>query len=407
MPARYVLVGGGLASVRAAAQLRRMDDQAALTLVSAESLPPYDRPPLSKEILRGEWPRERAWLHAEEFYGEQRIDLRLGNPAQRLDLPAKKVVLADGSFLEFDKLVLATGGRPRPLPIPGADLPGVYYFRTLGDAESLRAAAGPGRRAVIIGAGFIGMEIAASLAQLGTAVTVLEVAPYIWTRFLDQDLAGYFQRYCEAKGIVFHTGVAPTAILGQERVGSVVTGSEEEFPCDVVCIGVGIETNTEVAAEAGLRMDNGVVTNEFLESSHPDVYAAGDIANYYDPIFQKQRRVEHWGHAEYTGLLAAQNMAGERRPYDLVSYVWSDIFDLHLEFAGEEKEYEELLVRGSQEENSFIVMYLRENALRAYLAVNTPNREFLPLQRMIRQRTDLAEKRAQLQDKEVNLRSLL
>ena len=407
MPARYLLVGGGLAGAKAAEQLRRQDAQAAITLVSDEAALPYDHPPLSKEFLRGEWPRERVFFQTESYYREQGITLRLGAPAQRLDLSSKRVTLADGATLEFDKLLLATGARPRKLRVPGAALPGVHYLRTLSDCEALRDEARRGRRAVVIGAGFIGMEVAASLTQLGVQVTVLEAAPSIWSRFLDERLAGHFQRYYESKGISFRVGVTPTAVQGEERARAVTTASGEEIPCDFVCVGVGIEPNTELAAEAGLKVENGVVTNEHLETSHPDVYAAGDVVSYYDPVFEKQRRVEHWGHAEYTGLLAAQNMAGERSKYDLLSYVWSDIFGLHLEFAGEEKEYDQLLVRGSLAENAFIVLYVKLGILRAYLAINASQREFPPLQRMIRRKVDLSAKVSQLQDPGVELRSLL
>ncbi|HLE82201.1 MAG TPA: FAD-dependent oxidoreductase [Dehalococcoidia bacterium] len=407
MPTTYLLIGGGLAGAKAAEQLRRQDSQAAITLVSDEAVLPYDHPPLSKELLRGEWPRERVFFQTESFYREQGITLRIGTPARRLDLSKKKVTLADGANLEFDKLLLATGARPRKLRVPGAELPGVHYLRTLSDCEALTDEARRGRRAVVIGAGFIGMEVAASLTQLGVQVTVLEAAPCIWSRFLDEKLAGHLQRFYESKGISFRVGVTPTAVHGEERARAVTTASGEELPCDFVCVGVGVEPNTELATEAGLKVENGVVANEYLETSHPDVYAAGDVVSYYDPVFEKQRRVEHWGHAEYTGLLAAQNMAGERSKYDLLSYVWSDIFDLHLEFAGEEKEYDQLLVRGSLAENAFIVLYVKLGILRAYLAINASQREFPPLQRMIRRKVDLSAKAAQIQDPGVELRSLL
>ena len=402
---KYVVVGGGIAGVRAAEQLRRQDAEAEITIVSDESHPPYDHPPLSKEVLRGDWPPEKAYLHPAEFYREQRIALRLGVAAQRIDPSGKTVSLADGTTVPYDKLLVATGARPRRLTIPGADIPGVHYFRTLADCLALREAIQMGGRAAVIGAGFIGMEVAASLAQSGVKVTVLEAAPYIWGRFLDEALARYFQSYCESRGVIFKTGAAPDRILGKDRVTG-VSASGIEYPCDIVCAGVGVLPNTEVAEAAGLEVADGIVVNEYLETSAADVYAAGDVARYYDPIFEKRRRVEHWGNAEYTGLLAAQNMAGGRAPYDLLSYVWSDIFDLHIEFAGEEKDNDSLLVRGNIEDNSFIVLYLKEERLRAYLAVNASQKEFIPLQRMIRRKLDLAEKRGQLQDTSADLRSL-
>jgi NADPH-dependent 2,4-dienoyl-CoA reductase/sulfur reductase-like enzyme len=189
-----------------------------------------------------------------------------------------------------------------------------------------------------------------------------------------------------------------TTIRGGGRASAVITQSGKELPCDFVCIGVGILPNVELAQEAGLEVNNGIIVDEFLRSSHPDLYAAGDIANYQDPIFGKRRRVEHWGHAEYCGQLAGQNMAGSQNKYDLLTYVWSDIFDLHLEFAGDESEHDRILLRGRFESKSFTVLYLKQNVLRAYFAVNTGSKEFPILQRLIRQKKDLAGKEAQLQD---------
>lgn len=403
----YLLLGGGLASAKAAGQLRKQAPESSITLVSSEPHLPYHRPPLSKEYLRGEGSKDKVFIAAEQFYKDNKVDLIRGVAAKKLDLQGKSVTLEDGSSLEFEKALLATGGRPKKLPVSGAHLPGVYYLRTVDDSEAIQREIAPGRRAVIVGAGFIGMEIAASLTQKGVDVTVIEVAPYIWSRFLDEKMAAFFQGYCEESGIAFLTGESVAEFRGDTRVARVITQSGREMPCDFACIGVGIDLNIEFAQEAGLKIDNGIEVNEFMQCSHPDVYAAGDVANYYDPIFEKRRRVEHWGHAEYTGMLAAQNMAGEGKPYDLLSYVWSDIFDLHLEFAGDETEHDQLLVRGKRDENSFIVLYLKENLLRAYFAVNASAREFLPLQRLIRRRVDLSSHHSCLEDKEFNLKTLL
>ena len=403
---RYVIVGGGLASVRAAEQLRREDSAGEIIVVSDESVMPYDHPPLSKEILRGEWPAEDAYLHPRDYYQGQDIDLRLGTATQHIDTAAKKLVLADSAAMPYDKLLIATGTRPRPLGLPGGELPGVHYLRTLNDSMAIRQEAQRGRRAVVIGAGFIGMEVAASLAQKGVQVTVLESTPYIWSRFLDEDLALYFQHYYEGHGIVFETGVSPEEIVGQEQAAAVIAGSQG-YSCDFVCVGVGVMPNMEIAAASGLEVDDGIIVNEYLETSHPDIYGAGDVVNFYDPIFEKRRRIEHWGHAEYTGLLAAQNMVGHRTAYGLLSYIWSDIFDLHIEFTGEERDHDALLVRGDPKDNSFIVLYLKEQRLRAYLAVNAAEREFIPLQRMIRRKIDLSDKHDLLADTTVELRDLL
>ncbi|MFQ5911979.1 MAG: NAD(P)/FAD-dependent oxidoreductase [Nitrospinota bacterium] len=404
---KYLLIGGGLASSEAAKQLREADPEGSITLVSEEPYVPYDRPPLSKEFLRGEKPQEQVFFDPEQSFRDRGIDLILGAAVQEQDLKTKAATLTNGEVLQFEKALIATGGRPIRLNIPGADLPGVQYLRSLDDSAAIAAEAGPGKRAAIIGAGFIGMEAAASLTQRGVQVNVIEALPHIWARFADATLAGFFESYCTEKGITFHTGETVTEIRGDARASSVLTQSGKELPCDFVCIAIGIVPNVELAQRAGLQVDNGVVVNECLQSSHPDVYAAGDVANYPDPVFGKRRRVEHWGHAEYCGQLAGQNMAGANNPYNLLTYVWSDIFDLHLEFAGDESEYDRVIVRGRLEEKSFTVFYLKENALRAYFAINTGSKEFLTFQRLIRRGIDLTGKEAQLEDPSFVVKELL
>jgi len=404
---RYLLIGGGLASGQAAKQLRESDPDGSITLVGEEPYVPYDRPPLSKEFLRGEKSREEVFFDPEQYFRDHGIDLVLGVAVQRLDLARKTAILANGETIAFEKALIATGGRPVRLKLPGGDLPGVHYLRTLDDSAAIAAEAGPGRRAVLIGAGFIGMEVAASLTQKGARATVIEALPHIWARFADATLAGFVQDYCAQRGVTFYTNETVTEIRGQDRPSSVVTRSGKELPCDFVCIGVGIVPNVELAREAGLEVANGVIVNESLQSSHPDVYAAGDVANYADPIFGKRRRVEHWGHAEYCGQLAGQNMAGAGNRYDLLTYVWSDIFDLHLEFAGDESEHDRVLVRGRFQDKSFTVLYLKQNVLTAYFAINTGSKEFPALQRLIRGKKDLAGKEVQLQDPTFAIKGLL
>ncbi len=404
---KYLLIGGGLASGQAAKQLREQDPHGPITMVGAEPYVPYDRPPLSKKFLRGAKPREQLFFDPEQYFHDHKIDLALGVAVQRLDPGNKTATLANGDVIAFEKALIATGGRPVRLKLPGGDLPGVHYLRTLDDSASIAAEAGPGKRAVLVGAGFIGMEVAASLAQLGVQVTVIEAQRHIWPRFADDALAGFFQDYCSRKGIVFQTNEMTAEIRGQASCSSVLTRSGKEIPCDLICIGVGIVPNVEPAQDAGLKVDNGIVVNEYLQTSNPDIYAAGDVANYLDPIFGKRRRVEHWGHAEYCGQLAGQNMAGASNKYDLLTYVWSDIFDLHLEFAGDESEHDEALVRGRFQDNSFTILYLKQHKVTAYFAVNTDAKQFPVLQRLIRRRIDLTGRDAQLQDATFEIKALL
>lgn len=405
--AHYLLIGGGLASSQAAKQLRALDHNAGITLVSDEPYVPYDRPPLSKEFLRGEKSKDQLFFDPDTYYREARIDLRLGIQVQRLDLAGKEAWLSKGQAIRFEKALLATGGRPVRLTLPGANLPGIHYLRTLDDAAAIMVHAAKGSRAVLIGAGFIGLEVAASLTQRGVQVTVIEAQPHIWPRFADTALANAIQDYCSSKGVAFRTGETVTHIERHDQAFSVYLKSGARLPCNFVCIGVGIVPNVELAQQAGLAIDNGIVVNEYLQTSHPDVYAAGDVANYFDPLFGKRRRVEHWGHAEYGGQLAALNMTGAHKPYDLLTYVWSDIFDLHLEFAGDESEQDQVLTRGRLEDRSFIVLYLKQQTLRAYFAVNASGKDFPPLQRLIKSQKDLTGKEHLLQDPHVSLNSVL
>jgi 3-phenylpropionate/trans-cinnamate dioxygenase ferredoxin reductase subunit len=404
---RYLLIGGGLASGQAAKQLRQKDAAASITLVGEEPYVPYDRPPLSKDFLRGEKPREELFFDSESYFQENRIELVLGTSVQRLDLAGKQAILSDGRVIHFEKALIATGGRPVHLTIPGVHLPGVHYLRRLDDAVAIAAEATQGARAVLIGAGFIGMEVAASLTQRGVHATVIETQAHMWPRFADATLAGAIQGYCVKKGVTVRTKEQVTEIRGSDRVSSVVLKSGDTLPCDFVVIGVGILPNVELAKEAGLAIDNGIVVNEYLQSSHPDIYAAGDVANYMDPIFQKRRRVEHWGHAEYCGQLAGQNMAGAGMPYDLLTYVWSDLFDLHLEFAGDEHEHDQIIVRGHVGDKSYIMLYVKQHTLTAYFAINASAKDFPLLQRAIKQHKDLSGKESQLQDASIPLKSSL
>ena len=404
---KHLLIGGGVASAEAVKQIRGLDATSPVTLVSDEAHLPYNRPPLSKEFLRGEEKRENLFFSPEEFYRENHVETVLGVRAETLDLGAKNVALSSGDSVNFEKLLIATGGSPVRLPLPGADREGVHYLRTLDDSEAIAREAAPGKRAVVIGAGFIGIEVAASLAQKGVQVTVIEALPQIWPRFADATLAAYFQSYCEGKGVAFSTGETVERIDGGGRPTSVLTSGGLELPCDFLCIAVGIRPNVGLAEAAGLKVDNGIVVDEGMRTSHPDVYAAGDVASYPDPLFGKRRRVEHFGQAEYMGQVAGRGMASGDAKYDLLTYVWSDIFDLHLEFAGDESERDQTVLRGRPESNSFIALYLKGGLLRAYFAVNTDSKEFPVFQRFIKRKKDLSGLIGQLQDTSVNLRGLL
>jgi NADPH-dependent 2,4-dienoyl-CoA reductase/sulfur reductase-like enzyme len=404
---QYLLIGGGLAAHQAAKQLRQLAPEAAITLVGQEPHVPYDRPPLSKEFMRGDKPRNELFYDPAPWYADQHIDTLLCTSVQHLHLPEKTARLSNGRVLGFEKALIATGGRPIRLPIPGAELPGVHYLRTIDDAGAILGHATKGARAVVIGAGFIGLEIAASLTQLGVHVTVIESQSHIWPRFADQALAETMQRHCSEKGVAFRTNEMVQHIERHHDRMAVSLRSGLTLPCHFVVIGIGIAPNVELARDAGLTVKDGVVVDEFMQTSHPDIYAAGDIVNYVDPIFDKRRRVEHWGHAEYTGQIAGKNMTGRREAYDLVTYVWSDMFDLHLEFAGDESEHDEVLLRGQLETLKFTQLYLKNKRLRAYFSINAGAKDFQPMQQLIRSKKDLATYTSQLEDPTVPVKTLL
>jgi NADPH-dependent 2,4-dienoyl-CoA reductase/sulfur reductase-like enzyme len=392
----------------AAAKILRMKDpKGSITLVGKEPHLPYDRPPLSKELLRGDKTPENITYDPQSFFEEKKIDLVLGTPVTSLNPGRRVAELSSGGQIVFEKALIATGGEPIRLQVRGSDLDGVYYLRTVDDALRIASEGVSGKRAVVVGAGFIGMEVTASLTQRGVAVTVIETLPHIWPRFLDEQFAGFIQDFCAAEGVRFLTGEKVTEIRGEDRVESVLTASGQKILCDFVCVGIGITPEVGLAKDSGLEIDNGIVVNEYLQTSHPDIYAGGDAVNYPDPIFGKRRRVEHWGHAEYCGQVAGLNMAGMQQEYDLLSYVWSDIFDLHIEFAGDESECDRVLVRGQLGDPSVIVLYLKHNVLRAYFAVNTDSRECPKMQRLIRRALDLTGKDEELRDPSFELKSLV
>jgi len=404
---KYLLIGGGLASARAAGRIRSEDAEGSILIVSDEPVAPYDRPPLSKEYLRGEKSKDELLLETATAWDEQNVELSLGRAVTALNPSLKTVTLADGEQVEFEKALIATGGRPITLSLPGSNLKSVHYLRTVADADALALDARDGRKAVIVGGGFIGLEVAAALVQRGLDVTVVEALPRIWGRFGSEALSDYVQAYCTTRGVHFLTSTTIDELLGEGRVAAARTSSGEVIGCNLVCIGVGIVPNVELAVAAGLKVDNGIVVDEQLRTSHPDIYAAGDVINYYDPIFEKRRRVEHWGHAEYSGMVAGLNMAGASNSYSFLSYVWSDIFDLHIEFAGDESEHDTILTRGAMSDRAFTIMYTQRGCLTAFFAVNASTREFPILRRLIQGHQSIAGRELELQDPAFNLRSLL
>lgn len=369
--ASYVIIGGGLAGLAAADAIRRRDKTGRLVLISAEAHPPYDRVPLSKGYLLGEMERDQVFLRPPRFYERNKVELLLGHAATALDLTAHHVTLANGQQLEFEQLLLATGGRPRRLPLPGADLQGIFYVRNLEDTDALRNAVPGARKAVVVGGGFIGCEVAVALTQLGIATTVLELTPGVLSLALDSETSGFIEGFLRQQGITVLTQTGAAQFLGAEgRVTAVTTATGSELAADLVIVGVGIAPNTELAAAAGLTVDNGVVVNEYLEAA-PGVYAAGDMARYYHPLFGRHVRVEHYDVALQHGRVAGANMTGERQAYAELPYFFSHMGPLHIDVVGDMGKRQLSVRRGALDlAAGFTQFYFAEDLLQAVLCIN-------------------------------------
>jgi len=344
----YLIVGGGLTAVNALEGLREVDPDGSVALMCAEEEPPYHRPPLSKEYLQARGAgRELLHVKPDGWYEDHaHAELLAGVRATGLDAAERVVEASDGESHRADRILIATGGRPRTLDVRGRELDGVGTFRTVEDAESVRDRADGIDRAVLVGAGFIGMELAASLRQLDVAPTVVELEDRVWSRLLPPELSAEMQAHFEERGVEFRLGTSLRELKGDGAVEAAVLDDGSEVPCGLVVVGVGIAPNQELASDAGLAVDDGILVDEFGETSHGHVYAAGDVARFPDPVFGDRVRVEHWDHAKVHGRRVGRNLAGEREPYDHVSYFFSDVFDLSLNVFGRPDAADRVLRRG-------------------------------------------------------------
>ena len=367
----YVIVGGGLAATAAIDAIRRRDKTGRLVLIGAEPHLPYDRVPLSKDYLLGRMEREHVFLRPPRFYERHRVERILGQSATVLDPNRNTITLDDGRQIPFQKLLMATGGRPRRLPVPGADLDGISYLRTLEDSDALRAGMAEARRAVVVGGGFIGCEVATAFAQSGLQTTLIEVTPAPLSLVLDTETSAFVTTFLSQQGVTLRTDTAAVRFVGKSgRIQRVVTGAGEEIEADVAVIGVGIAPNTELAAAAGLTVDNGVVVNEYLEATE-DIYAAGDMACYYSPTLGRHLRVEHYDVALQHGRTAGANMAGARVTYTELPYFFSHMGALHIDVIGDMSSRQRCVRRGPLSlEPGFTQFYFADGLLQAALFVN-------------------------------------
>ena len=391
--ARIVIIGAGHAGGTAAALLRQYGYAGAIALVGDEPIAPYQRPPLSKAWLKGEANADDLMLKEPDFYPEQNIDLRLNTRVSRIDRAAKTVVLEGGEGLPYDWIILATGARARPLPVPGADLAGVLVLRTAADAEHLKAAIGPGKRLAIIGGGYIGLEAAASARALGAEAVVIEREPRVLARVACETLSTFFQTYHAAKGVTFELNAGVAAIEGANgHVTGVRLTDGRVIACDAALVGVGAIPNVELAREAGLECVDGVVVDLEARTSDRAIFAIGDVTHRPMPLYDRMFRLESVPNALEQAKQAAAAITGRPGLAPEVPWFWSDQYDLKLQIAGVPFDADDILVRGDPASAKFAVFHLKAGVLLAVEAVNAPP-EFMAGKQLIGSRRPVARDR--------------
>jgi 3-phenylpropionate/trans-cinnamate dioxygenase ferredoxin reductase component len=370
---RVVIVGGGLAAAKTAEALRAEGYAGAIVLFAAERHLPYDRPPLSKAFLKGEQSAEDGFVLPESWYPEHDVELRIGTAVTSVDARAHEVVASDGSRTAYEKLVLATGASPRRSDLPGADLGGVLYLRTVEDAERLREAFQKDANVVIVGGGWIGLEAASAAREAGATVTVLEMAEQPLLAVLGPTLGRSFAELHREHGVDLRTGVTVAGIepaADRHRAGGVRLGDGTVIPADVVLVGIGAVPNTELAVTAGLELDNGIVVDAQGRSSDPDIFAVGDVANADTPALGQRVRVEHWANALDRPPTVAKGVLGKPGDFDKLPFFYSDQYDLGLEYAGRGGREDDVVVRGDLDGREYIAFWLDGDRVTAGMNVN-------------------------------------
>ncbi|MCH8197873.1 MAG: FAD-dependent oxidoreductase [Proteobacteria bacterium] len=399
----FVIAGAGHAGGRAAEAMRSAEFDGRIVLIGEENYPPYERPPLSKELLRNDDGVERTFLNPAEFYAGKGIEHRPGTRVEGIEAAAHRLRLGDGETLDYDKLLLTTGGRVRRLTLPGAELDGVHYLRGIDDSLAIRKTLVRDASIVIIGGGFIGLEVAASARARGCAVSVIEMQDALLGRVADPEIGRLLADVHGAHGVEVLTGVGVERIEGEDRVRRVVCSGGAALDADAVVVGIGIIPNADLAEEAGLEVDNGIVVDVFGQTSDPDIHAAGDVANHPNPILGHRVRLESWQNAQNQGVAVARNMCGLRAPYAEVPWFWSDQFDINLQMAGAPESWDRLVWRGDPASNRFIVFYMNGDVVVAVNAFNL-GREVRIAKFLIERKTPVAD--ADLADEGIKLRDL-
>jgi 3-phenylpropionate/trans-cinnamate dioxygenase ferredoxin reductase subunit len=399
----FVIVGASLAGAKAAETLRGEGFDGRLLLIGAEEERPYERPPLSKDYLRGEVGREKVYVHDEGFYADQDIELRLGRTVVGLHTSSSEVALDDGERLHYDRLLLSTGAEPRRLSIPGGELDGIFYLRSVEDSDALRERLDRGGAIVVVGAGWIGAEVAASARQRGLDVTVIDPASVPLERVLGAEVGAVYRGIHTDHGVHMLLGTGVESFEGDTAVERVRTSDGRGLECDLVVVGVGVQPRTQLAADAGIAVDNGVLVDEQLQTSVPGVFAAGDVANAYHPFYGERIRVEHWDNALHQGPVAARTMLSRADAYDRLPYFFSDQYDVGMEYAGFARAWDRVVFRGDPATREFIAFWLVGDRVVAGMNLNVWDVTD-PIQRLIRERVAVDDRR--LADPDVPLEEL-
>ncbi len=377
-----VIVGAGHGGAQVAVMLRTQKFEGSIAIVGDEPELPYERPPLSKEYFAGEKEFERIQLRPAKYCDERDVTMLLGKRVVSVDSSAHRVTTDGGETIGYGKLVWATGGRPRMLPIPGGDLPGVQGVRTRADADAMKAAAETAKQIVVIGGGYIGLEAAAVLTKAGKKVVLLEALDRVLARVAGEPLSRFYEQEHRDRGVDLRLGVSVTAIEGGDHVTGVRLSDGEVIPADLVIVGIGILPNVELTEAAGLPCDNGIVVDEYCRTSDADILAVGDCTNHPNALLGKRLRLESVHNAQEQAKTAADTILGKLEPYAQVPWFWSDQYDLKLQFVGMSAADQQVVVRGDPESRSFAAFYLDEGRLAAVYAINSP-REFMLSKKLI------------------------
>ncbi len=376
MPKHFIIIGGGQAGAQAVQTLRQNNFDGLITLVGEERQLPYQRPPLSKNYLAGKLDAERLSLRSASFYSDRNVTLELGTRADTLEPSSRRLRLGDGRVLNYDGLLLATGSRVRQLDSPGSDLAGIHYLRTTADADAIRAEFLPGKKLVIVGAGYIGLEVASIAATLGVDVTILEAADRVMARVVSVETSHFYLNYHSSAGVKIHCDSSVAAFHGRDRVATVETAAGRRFSCDIVVAGIGIMPEVSLAEASGLKCDNGIHVDDHARTDEPSIVAAGDCTNHPNPFAGRRIRLESVHNAIEQAKTAALSLLEKSQPYAQIPWFWSDQYDLKLQIAGLSGDHDQIIVRGNPKENRFSACYLRAGRLVAVEAVNSP-RDFI------------------------------